>query len=199
VFSTEHEDVGLDTDALQFLYRVLRGLSLQLTRSCEVGHVGKVYANSVFTQFPFELTDGFEEGLAFDVTYRTTDFSDDEVVLVLLAQVEHVALDFVCNVGDNLNRLTQIVTTTFLIDDALIDTASRKVVEARGLNARETFVVSEVQVSFLSVVGHIAFPVFIGVERSRVDVNVRIEFLDGDVESTGLQKFADGCCNNAFT
>lgn len=57
MFRTQYEDIGLDTGTLQFLYGVLGGLGLQLTGSCQVGDISKVYAQGVFSQFPLQLTD----------------------------------------------------------------------------------------------------------------------------------------------
>ena len=49
VFGTQHEDVGLDTNALKFFYRVLGRLGLQFAGSSQVGNISKVYAQGVFT------------------------------------------------------------------------------------------------------------------------------------------------------
>ena len=40
----------------------------------------------------------------------------------------------------------------------------------------------------MAVFGNIAFAMFVGVESARIDVDVRVELLDGDTESAGLQK-----------
>ena len=191
MFCTKHKDVGLDADTLELLYGVLGGLGLQLARSGEIGHVGQVYAHGVLAQLPLQLTDGLQEGLALDVAHRAADFGNHEVVLVLLAQIEHVALDFVGNVGNHLDGLAQIVAPTFLVDDALVDASRGEVVVAGGLYARKAFVMPQVQVSFLSVVGHIAFAVLVRVQRTRVDVDIRVELLDGNVVAACLQQLAD--------
>ena len=57
------------------------------------------------------------------------------------------------------------------------------------MDAEETFVVTEVEVGLRAVFGDVAFPVLVGIERSGVDVDVGIEFLDGDSEAPGLQEF----------
>ena len=105
----EHEYVGLDAVAEHLLDRVLGGFGLEFVGRAEIGDVGEVYAHGVATEFPFELTDGFEEGRAFDVADGATDFGDDEVVLARFAEVLHALLDFVGDVGHDLNGLAEVV------------------------------------------------------------------------------------------
>lgn len=57
---------------------------------------------------------------------------------------------------------------------------------------------SEVEVGLGSILRHIAFSMLVRVESSRVDVDVRVKFLDGDTQSPGLQQFGERCGNYAF-
>ena len=45
---------------------------------------------------------------------------------------------------------------------------------------------SEVEVCFVTIVGDIAFAMFVGVERPWVDIDVGVKFLDGDAVATCL-------------
>ena len=58
---------------------------------------------------------------------------------------------------------------------------------------------TEVQIRLRTVLGDIAFPVFVGVERPRVDVEIGVKFLDGDAETSGLEQFGQGGGNDAFS
>ena len=49
----------------------------------------------------------------------------------------------------------------------------------------------EIQVRFHAICRHIAFAVFVGIERTGVDVDVWIELLDGDLIAARLQQLAD--------
>lgn len=50
---------------------------------------------------------------------------------------------------------------------------------------------SKVQVCFSAVIGYVALAVLVGVQRSRVYVDVGIELLNGDVVSPGLQELSE--------
>ena len=199
MFGAEYEDVRLDTGALQLLDGVLRGLGLQFAGSGQVGDVGQVDDDGVAAQFPLQLADALQVGQGLDVAHGAANLGDDEVELVFVAQLLDVALDFVRDVRDDLNGLAQVVAAAFLIDNALIDAAGGDVVCLGGLNAQEAFVVSQVEVSLVAVHGDVALAVLVGVQRARVDVDVRVEFLDGYVIASGLQQLANGGGDDAFS
>ena len=188
VLGAEHEDVRLDAGALQFLHGVLGGLGLQLAGGGQVGDVGQVDHDGVAAQFPLQLADALQVGQGLDVAHGAANLGDDEVELVFVAQLLDVALDFIRDVRDDLDGLAQVVAAAFLVDDALVDAAGGDVVGLGGLYAQEAFVVSQVQVGLVAVHGDVALAVLVGVQRARVDVDVRVEFLDSYV----IASFAQG-------
>ena len=185
------EHVGLDTDALELLHAVLRGLRLQLTRCVQVGHVGQVDVDGAVAQLPFHLADRLHERRTLDVADRTANLGDDEVVVIFLAKLLDVALDLVRDVRYDLDGLAQIVAAALLVDDALVDAARRHGVGLGGLDAGEPLIVSQVKVRFHTIDRHIALAMLIGVQRSRVDIDVGIELLNGDVIAPCLEQLAD--------
>ncbi len=56
----------------------------------------------------------------------------------------------------------------------------------------------QVKISFGAVIGYKTLPVFIRIERSGIDVDIRIKFLDSGPVSPGLQQFCQRRSNNAF-
>jgi hypothetical protein len=89
-------------------------------------------------------------------------------------------------VGNDLHGLAEIVAAAFLVDHALVDTACGDIVRTGGAHVGEAFVVPQVEVGFMTVDGHIAFAVFVRVQCPRVDVDVRVEFLDGYSVASGF-------------
>ena len=192
MFRTQYEDIGLDTGTLQFLYGVLGGLGLQFTGSSQVGDISKVYAQGVFSQFPLQLTDAFQIGQRLDVTHCTANLGNNKVEFVFVSQQFYITLDFVCNMGNNLNCLSQIVTPALFVDDAFVDASGRDIVGLGGLDAQEAFVMAQIEVGFVAIHGNVAFAVFIRVQCTRVDVDVRVKLLDGYLVTSCLQQFTDG-------
>ena len=91
-----------------------------------------------------------------------------------------------------MNGLAQIIATTFLVDDTLVDTACRNVVGLGRLDAQEPFVVTQIEVGFMTVYCYIAFTMFVRVQCSRVDVDVRVKLLDSYFVASCLKQLADG-------
>ncbi len=100
--------------------------------------------------------------------------------------------------GHHLNGLSEVVATTLTIDDGFIDAASGDRVATGGMDASESLVVAEVEVGLLTVGCDVTFAMLVGVERARVDVDVRIKLLNGDAVTASLEEFTNGCSNDAF-
>ena len=180
VFGAEHQHVGLDTHLLQLLHGMLGRFGFQLFGGAYVGDISEVDADYVVAHFPFQLAHGLEVRGGLDVAHGASYLGNHEVIVAGVAQQFDVAFDFVCDVGYNLHRLAQVIAAAFLVDDALVDAAGGDIVGARGADVGETFVVAQVEVGLVAVYRHIALAVLVRVEGARVDVDIGVEFLDGD-------------------
>ena len=231
-FGAQHEDVGLNTHSLQFLHRVLGGLGLQFFGCFQIRYVSEVDTDSIATQLPAQLSDGFHEGGTLDVTNGSSHFGDDEIESPSPLQLpqgggkpsgwffppwgdkrgalllplgggwegasQHPPLDFIRDMGHHLNGLAEIVTMTLAVNDGLVDATSGDGVVAGGVDTGETLVMSEVEVCLHAIDSDVALAMFVGIEGARVDVDVGVELLNGDLVATCLQEFADACRDDAF-
>ena len=186
VLGAQYQDIRLDTQALQLLYGSLSRFGLQFTGSSQIRNISQVQVDGILAQLPAQLTNGLQEWERFDIAHSTTDFGNHEVEFVLLAHQLDVTLDFVCDVRNHLNGLAQIISAAFLLDNTLVDTACGDVIGTGGLNTGETLVMSQVEVSFLSVYRNIAFAMLVRIQCSRIDVDIRVKLLDGNVIPSSL-------------
>ena len=83
----------------------------------------------------------------------------------------------------DLYGLAKVVATAFLVDYALVDAPGGDFVSACGMYVSKPLVMPEVKVGFVTVDGYVAFEVLIRNECPGVDVDVRVEFLDGTSEA----------------
>ena len=143
-----------------------------------------------------KLTERFEEGQTFDVAGGAADFSDEYVNS--FAALEDAFLDLVGDVRDDLHGLAEVVAAAFLLDDGLVDLAGAQAVEAREFARCETFVVAKVEVRLGTIVKHVDFTVLVGAHGARIDVEVRIEFLDTHLESAAFEERTEGGGGEAF-
>ena len=194
---TQHEHIGLDSCGLQLFHRVLCGLGLQLISGLEVRYISEMHAEGTVAEFPFHLTDGLKEGCRLDVADGAADFLNHEVDLVFI--LHDTAFDLVGDMRHHLDGLAEVVAMAFLVDDGLIDLARRHRIGLGCTDAREALVVAKVEVGLRAVNSHVALAVLVGIQRPRVDIDIRVDFLYGDGVATGLQQFADAGRNNAFT
>ena len=98
------------------------------------------------------------------------------------AHSQDARLDLVGDVRNDLHGPAQVLAAPLLLDDRQVDLAGGDVVEPRHPLREEALVVAEVEVGLGAVVGDEHLAVLLRVHRARIDVEVRVELLDGDLE-----------------
>ena len=191
------QDVGLNSDAEQFFDRVLGGLGLEFLGGGDERHQRDVDEERVLTaKFLAHLADGFDERQGLDVADRAADFDDGHVDF--LRHLLHGSLDFVGDVRDDLHGLAEVVAAALLGDDLLVDAAGGPVIVARQAGVGEAFVVAEVEVGFGAIVGDEDFAVLEGRHGARIDVQIRVELHEVDLEPAAFEQAADGSCRQSL-
>ena len=171
---------------------MLRGFGLQLAGCADPGNQGHVHEQRVVAaQFLAHLADGLDKRQRFNVAHGAADLHNGHVHI--LRDLFHRCLDLVSNVGNHLHGLAQVVAAALFGDDLFINAAGGPVIVTREFGVGEAFVVSEVEVGFGAVVGHENLAMLKGRHRTRIDVEVRIKFLQVDLETAAFHQASDGC------
>ncbi len=95
-------------------------------------------------QLPFHLAHGFHKRQRLDVTDRSANFGDHEIILTGFAQQKQVAFDLIGNVRHHLDSFAEVFTLAFLGDHIIIDTTGGNVVGAGSRYVQEALVVPQV-------------------------------------------------------
>ena len=168
---------------------MLRRLRLQLVRGGDVGDEGQVDVDRVAAPDVLpELPDRLEERERLDVAHRAADLDEDDVVVA--GHAADAVLDLVRDVRDDLHGLPEVVAAPLLLDDGLVDLPGRDAVRLSRDGGGEALVVPEVEVGLGAVVGHVDLAVLERGHRAGIDVDVRVELLEGDLEAPGLEERA---------
>src|SRR5207249_8710581 len=96
------------------------------------------------------------------------------------------------DVRDDLDGLAEVLAAALLRDDRRVHAAGGDVRALVEVLVGEPLVVAEVEVGLGAVVQHEHLAVLERVHRARVDVDVRIELLEGDAEAARLEEAAQG-------
>ena len=96
---------------------------------------------------------------------------------------------------NHLNRCAQIRTFAFAGDDTAVNFTACIITVTVTTNTRKAFVMAKIEIRFRSVVRHIDLPVLIGGHRAWIDIQIRVEFLHGDVVAVRLEQICEtgGC------
>ena len=194
-FGAKDKNVWLYAHALQFLYRVLRWLCLQFVCRLQIRHIRQVHAYRIAPQLPAQLTDSLHERSTLNVAYGASHFGDDKVESI----PKHPPLYLVRDMRHHLDGLAKIVAMTLAVDNSFVNPTCGNAVVPCCLNTCKPFIVTQIEVCFHTVSGNVALAMFIRVQRSWVNVDVRVELLNGYLVTTCLQQFANRGGNNAFS
>ena len=100
-------------------------------------------------------------------------------------------LDLVGDVRDDLDGAAEVVAAALLADDRVVDRAGGDVRAARGVRVGEALVVAEVEVGLRAVLGDEHLAVLERRHRAGVDVDVRVELLERDLQAARDEQAAD--------
>ena len=190
------ERVRRDADAAQRGHGVLGRLGLQLPGRGQVGHQRHVQEEAVLAaDVVADLAGGLEERQRFDVADGAADLGDDHVgthaVGVRLGHDPDARLDLVGDVRDDLHGVAQVLAAPLLGDHGRVHLAGGDVGAADQVGVEEALVVADVEVGLGAVLGDEHLAVLERVHRARVDVEVGVELLHGDVQPAGLEQAAE--------
>ena len=140
--------------------------------------------HAVFTTaFERNLSDRLEKRQAFNIADGAPNFSDDNIGVSII-ELQHNLFDFIRDMRNDLDSFPQKLSSSFLVDNRLIDLPSRVITLPSQVCCGETFVVSEVEISFAAVIENIDLAVLIRAHRSRINIDVGVEFLHLDSKTT---------------
>ncbi len=173
--------------------------ALEFACGLQVRHENQVDKASVFdADFEAELSCGFQERKRFNVACDTTDFAEHDVCAAFGCRTECV-LDFVGDVRNDLHGTAQVLSGAFLGKHRGINAARGVAGSLGALHACEAFVVAQIKVSFVAVVGHENFAVLVGAHGTRVYVQIRVELLHEHLVAAALEEESERSGGDAFT
>src|SRR5690606_37658609 len=122
----------------------------------------------------------------------------DHADVRILGALEDRLLDLVRDMRDHLHGCAEILAAPLLRDHVRIDAACREIAVAAGLRAHEALVVPEIEIRFGAVLRHEHLAVLERTHRSGIDVDVRIELDQANLEPARLENRAETSGRDPF-
>ncbi len=148
--------------------------------------------------FLAHLPDRLQKHLSLDVADGAADFDDHHLRARNPADSADARLDLARQVGDRLDGAAQEVAAPFLGDDRLVDLPHGQGAGLGHVLVDEALVVAQVQVRLSAVGCHEHLAVLVGRHRAGVNVQIRVQLLDGDGDIAALEDAAQSGCGYAF-
>ena len=104
----------------------------------------------------------------------------------MLCGPHDLLFDHVGNVGDHLNGRTEVFTAAFTLQNFRINFPGCDVAVLIQVDVNKPFIMAKVEVGLRAIVGNEHFTMLIRVHRPRIDIDIRVEFLNGDLQTAIL-------------
>ena len=131
--------------------------------------------------FQRNLTYRFNKRLRLNIANGSTNFSNYYISIGLLAYTVNEFFNFIGDVRNNLHRRAKIFTASFFVQHIPVNLAGSKIGIFIKFFINKAFIMTQVKVSFGAIFGYINFPVLIRAHGTRVNVNIGIQFLGGNL------------------
>ena len=174
---------------------MLRGLGLVFAGCLEVRNQRNMDIEGIILSgFPTDLTDGVNEGLAFDIADGAADFSDDHICIRLFTYRINEAFDFIGDVRNRLHGRAEISALTFPGDDVGIDLAGGQVGEFVQILVDKALVMAEIKIGLRAILGDIDFTMLVRAHSAGIYIDVGVQLLCRNLQSSRFQKTSQGRC-----
>ena len=200
MLAAAYQNIWSNADTAQLLNAMLGRFCFQFARRADVGNQRHMdVQHVVFAYILFHLADSFQKGKTFNIAYRTADFGNNKIGIVIVTDTEYPGLDLISNMGNDLHRTAQVIAPAFFRNDGLVDFTGGHIGTLGQVDIYKTFIMTQVQVRFRSVIRHKHFAVLIRAHGSRIDIDIRIKFLYRNLIAPALQQTPQGSCRNPLT
>ena len=179
---------------------MLCGLGLHFTGRADRGKPGDVHEQTILaSDFVSQLTQGLKIWLGLNVAHGPAHFHNDDLCAGFFRNQSHAALDLIGDVGDHLDRPTEIISAAFVGNDLGIHLTGGKVAHPAEAVVDEPLIMTKIEVRFRAIIEHIHLAMLIWRHGSRIDVDVGIQFLHGHLEAALLEQQPQGGRRHAFS
>ena len=152
----------------------------------------------VVSYLMLELADGFQEWLALNITDGSSDFDNRDMCIFGSEIPIETAFDLIGDVWDNLHGSSAVITAALLLKNRPVNLTGCYVGIFIKTLVDEALIMSQIKIGFGSIVGDEHLTVLYWIHGTRVNINIRIEFLHGYFITACFQKTAQRCGSDSL-
>ena len=146
-----------------------------------------------------DLPNRLQKGLRFNIADGAADFRYHDIGIRLFADAVYEVLDFICDMGNDLNGGAEIFAAALFVQNIPIHLSRGEIGIFIQIFVDKTLIVPKVQVGFRAVLRDIDLAVLIRAHRARVNIDIRVKLLCGDLEAFCLEQSSERGRRDAFS
>jgi len=128
----------------------------------------KIFPARFYGKFSYR----FQKNFSLDVANSSPDLNDQKVCI----NTFNTAFDFIRDMRNHLDGASQKHSFPFFFNNVFIDLSCSNIVAAFHINAGKSFIMTQIKICFVSVIGYEYFSVLVGIHSSGINIEIRINF-----------------------
>ena len=124
------------------------------------------------------MSDCFHKGQAFNIADGSANFNDSDIDTAI--QLEHSCLDFIRNMGDDLNGPAEILAPPFFCYDRIVNSARGIIVNLGHDSIGIALVMTHIKIGFGAIIGNVYFAMLKRVHGAWIDIDIGVKLLECD-------------------
>src|SRR3989344_733891 len=193
-----HDDIRLDTGAVERPHRVLGRLRLHLAHFRRRGDIAHHHRDDIFRVLDLHHTHRFEKQDVLVFPDGPADLYDSHIGLVLFLRPPNARDDRERDMRHHLDAFSLILEIALFLDDRLVHQPGGHIIVAIELDIQEALVIAHILIGFRPVFQYEDLAVFRRVHRTRIHVDIRIDLERCHGQAARLQDLADRRRRDAF-
>jgi len=139
------------------------------------------------------LADGLQKWKPLYVAHSASHLDNNHIGFRLLSYLPKTPLYLIGDMRHHLDGATKEHTLPLLSDDGTINLPGGHTGGSGEVGIDEAFVMTQVEVSFGTILGNVDLAMLIRRHCTWIDIDIRVQLLNGDRDITTLQNLPYGC------
>ena len=151
------------------------------------------------SNFSLKLSDGLQEGLALNISNRTTDLDNGYGIFILRPGGVESGLDLIGDVGNHLYGASAVIPVPLFVQDGPVYFSRSHIGIAIQTFVDKPLIMSQIQVCLRAVIRDEHLAMLNGIHGTGIHIDIGIKLLHGHMIPSGLEQSAQGGCRDPLS
>ena len=179
---------------------MLSRFRFKLVRPSDIRNESNMYIHTIIvSDLVAYLSYSLDKRIRFHIPDRSAYFRDNNIGISIIGNAVNSVFNFVRYMRYYLNGMSKIIASSLLIYNRHENFTGSNVAADIETFVYKSFVMSQIKIGFRPVVGYKNLTVLIRAHSSRIIVNIRVKFLNGNLITAVFKQSPERRGGNSFS